>query len=57
MLVGQGAGWGSVGLLVSRSVEAVVAMLAVLKSGAAYVPIDPVCRRPGWGLCCRMPRR
>ncbi|BBY09258.1 hypothetical protein MNVI_45760 [Mycobacterium noviomagense] len=42
MLVRQGAGLGQcVGLLVSRSVEAVVAMLAVLKSGAAYVPIDP----------------
>jgi amino acid adenylation domain-containing protein len=30
-----------VGLLSDRSCEAVVAMLAVLKSGAAYVPIDP----------------
>jgi iturin family lipopeptide synthetase A len=30
-----------VGLLVERSIEMVVAMLAILKAGAAYVPIDP----------------
>ncbi|MET4428512.1 amino acid adenylation domain-containing protein [Mycolicibacterium sp. 624] len=42
MLIGQGAGPGQrVALLFSRSVEAVVAIFAVLKTGAAYVPIDP----------------
>ncbi len=30
-----------VGLLLSRGLEMVVAMLAVLKSGSAYVPLDP----------------
>jgi amino acid adenylation domain-containing protein/thioester reductase-like protein len=43
LLIEQGAGpGGCVVLLLSRSVEAVVAIVAVLKTGAAYVPIDPV---------------
>ena len=40
----RGLGLGSdarVGVLLERSLEMVVALLAVLKAGAAYVPIDP----------------
>ncbi|MGE2721052.1 amino acid adenylation domain-containing protein, partial [Mycolicibacterium celeriflavum] len=42
LLAAHGVGPGeSVALLFSRSVEAIVSILAVLKTGAAYVPIDP----------------
>ncbi|MGE2725866.1 amino acid adenylation domain-containing protein, partial [Mycolicibacterium pulveris] len=42
LLVGRGVGPAQrVALLFPRSIEAVVAIFAVLKTGAAYVPIDP----------------
>ena len=42
LLIRQGAGPGEcVALLLERSAQAVMAMLAVLKTGAAYMAIDP----------------
>ncbi|MCZ8519464.1 MULTISPECIES: non-ribosomal peptide synthetase [Paenibacillus] len=41
-LLTHGAGRGSrVGLVVSRGIRTVLGMLAILKAGAAYVPIEP----------------
>jgi len=58
LLVGRGVGPDQcVALLFSRCAEAVVAMLAVLKAGAAYLPIDPALPAARIGSCLMMPRR
>jgi amino acid adenylation domain-containing protein len=41
-LIAKGAGEGArVGICLERSAEMVIGLLAILKSGAAYVPMDP----------------
>ena len=51
LLAGHGVGPGEcVALLFSRSAEAIVAILAVLKTGAAYLPIDPAHTRERIGF-------
>jgi natural product biosynthesis luciferase-like monooxygenase protein len=41
-LIGQGVRPGAlVGVLMNRSADLIVGMLAILKAGAAYVPLDP----------------
>jgi amino acid adenylation domain-containing protein len=54
LLASHGVGVGSlVGLLSERSAQAVAAVAAVLKTGAAYLPIDPAHRHVRYPVCGR----
>jgi amino acid adenylation domain-containing protein len=58
-LSAQGAGPGErVGICLDRSLELVVSWLAVLKTGAAYVALDPThpAERLGWMIADAQPR-
>ena len=58
LLAGRGVGAGEcVALLLERSAQAVVTMLAVLKTGAAYLAIDPALPQAGSSSCWLMRRR
>ena len=56
-LADHGAGQATGGAVVGRSAEAIVAMLGVLKTGAAYVPIDPAQPAARMRSCLRTPHR
>ncbi len=57
-LSGHGAAPGQcVAVLLERSAEAIIAILAVLKTGAAYCRSTRRCRRPGSRSWSRTPRR
>ena len=58
LLSGYGVGpGGCVALLLERSAQAVVAMLAALKTGAAYLAIDPALPEARISSCSTTPRR
>ncbi|MFZ2651519.1 MAG: amino acid adenylation domain-containing protein [Burkholderiaceae bacterium] len=53
LLRSRGIGRGAlVGLCVERSLDMVVALLAVLKAGAAYVPLDPAYPQDRLAMMC-----
>ena len=57
-LMGLGAGPERlVAVVMPRCAQMVIAVLAVLKAGAAYVPVDPGTRRTASLSCWLTPRR
>jgi len=55
---GRGEGRRSVwwGVCLPRSPELVVALLAILKTGGAYLPLDPGYPQSDWLSCCKTAR-
>ena len=57
-LIGEGIGPENlVALALPRSIEMVVGLLAILKAGGGYLPLDRITLLSGWPSCSRRPAK
>ena len=58
MLIKNGVQLGDyVGIFMKRSIDTVVSMVAILKAGALYVPIDPIIRKVEYSTLFKIAKR